>query len=142
MATSGKAAPPTTTEARFAAILADAAKAYSESAPDSLDAFTKPPMKSVADLIAILNLQNDRFSNFRAKRQNIFSALAATFEPVQTIGEMVAGGAAEVFAPAQGIYSAVAYLINAAQDVSKIYDSIVELFEQLKVSSPTPQQQR
>lgn len=122
-------------EARFAAVLEDAAQRFSEasSSAESLDDFTNPPMKTVADLQRILDRQNDRFANFRAKRQNIFHAVDATLAPIQVIGEMVAGAASEVFGPAQGIYSAVAYLINAAHDVSAIYDSILELFEQLKV---------
>ena len=121
-------------EARFAAVLADAAKRYSDSSDESLDDFTKPPMKSVDDLQRVLERQNEHFSNFRSKRQKIYSAVNATLQPIQVIGELVAGAASETFAPAQGIYAAVAYLINAAHDVSSIYDGIVELFEQMKVS--------
>ncbi|CAM1503610.1 Fc.00g012010.m01.CDS01 [Cosmosporella sp. VM-42] len=133
-ATASRKEPPpqNPVEAQFAAILAAAAKKYSDSSTESLDDFTKPPIKSLNELKSRLDLQNDRFSTFRAKRQKLWSALTATFVPVEVIGGMVAGGAAEVFAPAEGIYAAISYLINAAHDVSTIYDSILELFDLLK----------
>lgn len=123
-------------EKQFAVILADAAKLFADTTNESLDAFMKPPMRTVDDLTHQLDLQNERFSEFRAKRHAIFGAIATVFKPVEMVGDIISGAAAEVFAPSQNIYSAVMYLINAANDVSSVYDSIIELFEQLKVSPP------
>lgn len=127
---------PQAMESLFAAILADAAKLYSESSGNaiSLGDFSAPQMNSVEDLKHHLELQNGKFSQFREKRQSIFDAISVALRPVELVGEMVAGVASDVFAPAQSIFCAVMYLVNAANNVSSMYDSIVELFDQLKVS--------
>ncbi|KAF4982107.1 hypothetical protein FZEAL_2213 [Fusarium zealandicum] len=119
-------------EAQFNQILNDASKIYSDSSKEKLDDFMNPPIKSINDLLGQIDKQNEQFSKFREKRQTIFSALSAALAPVEIVGEIVAGAASDMFAPAEGIYGAVAYLIDAARDVSSAYDSIVELFEHLK----------
>jgi hypothetical protein len=121
-------------EAQFAQILDDASKLYSDSSKNKLVDFLNPPISSVKGLLGQIDKQNEQFTKFREKRQSIFSALAACLTPVEVIGEIVSGAAADSFAPAEGIFGAVAYLINAARDVSSAYDTIVELFELLKVS--------
>lgn len=120
------------TQAQFSAILEGAAKSFSDASGEKLVDFLNPPLKSVADLTRQLDLQNNDFGQFRARRQKIFSTLAAALTPVEVIGEIVAGAASDTFSPAEGIFGAVAYLIGGARDVSAIYDAIVELFEQLK----------
>ncbi|KAL7904618.1 hypothetical protein GGI35DRAFT_462838 [Trichoderma velutinum] len=121
-------------ETQFAAILADAAKLFKDPSDKglTLDDFLKPPMKTISDLKLQLTTQNDQFSHFREKRQGIFDAIAVTLRPIELIGDIVAEGVSETFPPAQGIFAAVMYLINAAHDVSSMYDSILELFDQLK----------
>ncbi|EXK44377.1 hypothetical protein FOXG_04094 [Fusarium oxysporum f. sp. lycopersici 4287] len=121
-----------TAEAQFAQILDDASKLYSSDSKDKLGDFLNPPINNVTDLIKQVDKQNDQFTKFREKRQSIFSAMAACLTPVEVIGEIVSGAAADSFAPAEGIFGAVAYLIGAARDVSSAYDTIVELFEHLK----------
>ncbi|KAM0466778.1 hypothetical protein ACHAPV_000287 [Trichoderma viride] len=125
---------PQGVEAQFAAILADATKLYNDSSDKgpTLKEFLTPPMKSVSDLTLQLTIQNDQFSHFREKRQKIFDAVGAALRPVELIGDIVAEGASEVFPPTQGIFAAVMYLVNAAHDVSAMYDSILDLFEKLK----------
>lgn len=119
-------------DAQFAAIAADAASRYPESSKVKLDDFLHPKIQTVDELIKQVDLHNDQFSEFRAKRQAIFSAVAAAMKPVEVIGEIVAGAAEEGFPPAQNVFSAVVYLIKAAKDTSAMYDGIIELFEQLK----------
>ncbi|CAF3523322.1 unnamed protein product [Fusarium graminearum] len=124
-----------TAEAQFAHILDDASKLYSSSDSDSfkkLADFLNPPLHNVKDLVSQVEKQNGQFAQFREKRQSVFSALAACLDPVEQIGQIVSGAAQDTFAPAEGIFGAVAYLIGAARDVSSAYDTIVELFELLK----------
>ncbi|KAF4446191.1 Vegetative incompatibility protein HET-E-1 [Fusarium austroafricanum] len=122
-----------TAEAQFQQILEDASKVHSDSKEKyKLGDFLNPPINNVQDLIALVGKQNDQFTKFREKRQNIFSAMSACLTPVEVIGEVVSGAAKESFAPAEGIFGAVALLINAARDVSSAYDTIVELFEVLR----------
>ncbi|KAL6865505.1 hypothetical protein ACO1O0_001599 [Amphichorda felina] len=119
-------------EAEFQAVLEDAAKLYKETSGQTIDEFMNPPMRGIDDLKHHLDAHNDRFSSFRAKRDSLFGALSAMLKPVETLGEVVSGPASEVFPPTQSIFSAVMFLVNAAHDVSSTYDSILELFEQLK----------
>jgi hypothetical protein len=120
---------------QFAAVLADAARLFKDSSGKglTLDEFLTPPIRSIPDLMLQLTAQNDQFSHFREKRKHIFDAVAVTLRPVVLIGDILAEGVSETFPPAQGIFAAVMYLINAAHDVSSMYDSILELFDQLKV---------
>ncbi|KAL2751840.1 hypothetical protein ACRALDRAFT_2030508 [Sodiomyces alcalophilus JCM 7366] len=120
---------------QFAAVLRDAQKLYSQSgaAPEDLTDFLNPPMRSVEDLLNVVNHQNDQFDAFRARRQKLFHALSAAMDPLELIGGTLADAAAEVvFPPSQGIFAAVVHLINAARNVSSCYDSIVELLEKLR----------
>ncbi|PFH62147.1 hypothetical protein XA68_14816 [Ophiocordyceps unilateralis] len=125
------AVEPTDVEGQFAAILADAARSYKEKSGGSLDDFMTPPMASVDDLQRQLNIHNDGFAAFRAKRQAVFGAVASALRPVELVGDIAAGAASHAFAPSQTIYAAVLFLISAGHNVSATYDSIVELFEQL-----------
>lgn len=121
-------------EAQFSQILKDASSLYSEASGEKLNDYLNPPLKSIDALMRQLDKQNEQFTKFREKRKTLFGALAAALTPVEVIGGIVAGAAAEMFEPADSIFGAVCYLINAARDVSAAYDTIVELFEQLKVS--------
>lgn len=59
---------------QFASVLEDAQKQYAELKGQELTDFMKPPMKSVEDMLAVINRQNDMFDNFRA-RSELFLAL-------------------------------------------------------------------
>ncbi|KAH7349632.1 NACHT and TPR domain-containing protein [Plectosphaerella cucumerina] len=117
---------------QFASVLEDAQKQYAELRGQELTDFMKPPMKSVEDMLAVINRQNNDFDNFRSRRQKLFHAMSVALVPLETVGESLAGAASEVFAPSQNIFAAVMYLVNAARDVSSCYDTILELFERLK----------
>lgn len=125
-------------DAQFAAIVADAARQYADSSGISLESFMSPPMKSVEQLKRQVDLQNDQFKNFRAKRHSIFKALTLAFKPVEIAGEMAAGPASDAFPPSQNIFSAVLYLIGAAHNVSTMYDTIEELFDHVRVRENDP----
>lgn len=124
-------------DAQFAAIVADAAKQYKLSTNSKkgvlFDDFTlNPPLKTVDQLIAIVDKQNEQFSNFREKRHGLFKTLTLAMKPIEIVGEAACGPASEVFAPSAHVLAAVMYMIRAAENVSKMYDSIEELFGQLK----------
>lgn len=120
-------------ETEFQAVLADAAKLYKKSSGKNIGDFMAPPMSSIDDLKKQLDDHNDSFSAFRSKRKTLFDTLTAMLQPVEVLGEIVASAAGEVFPASQNVYSAVLFLINAAHDVSSMYDSILELFDELKV---------
>lgn len=132
----GKAPPPSRAQMELGAILQAAAKKYSDNSGDSLTEYMVPPMRSVEELVNQIERQNDRFSSFRARKAKLFGALQATLRPVQLVGDVASGTAGEAFPATQGIFAAVMHLVNAANDVSSTYDSIVDLFEQLTVRIP------
>ncbi|KAL8411612.1 hypothetical protein RB596_001034 [Gaeumannomyces avenae] len=118
-------------EALFAAALASAQLRVGESKAKRLEDFMKPPLSSVQDLLNVVDSQNEKFTSFREKRKPLFDAVLAACTPLEKVGEALAGAASEAFPPAQSVFAAVMYLINAAKDISQIYDSIIELFVQL-----------
>lgn len=127
----------TQVESQFQAVLSEAAKIYKKSSGKNINDFMTPPMTSVNDLMQQVDGHNDSFSTFRSKRAGLFNVLSAMLEPLEIIGGIVSGAASQAFPASQNIYSAVLYLINGANDVSSTYDTILELFEELKVSCCT-----
>ena len=125
--------PPSQAQIEFGEILQAAAKKYADGSGNSIMEYMNPPMKTVEELVGQIQRQNDRFSSFRARKNKIFGALHAALKPVELVGEVASGAAAEAFPATQGIFAAVMHLINAANDVSSTYDSILDLFEQMNV---------
>ncbi|KOS22458.1 hypothetical protein ESCO_002311 [Escovopsis weberi] len=124
-------------EARFAAIVSDAAKQYAGSSAakagrSALEELLDPPLRSLNDLIQQLAIHNAHFVHFRARRQAIINVVSAALEPVEVLGDLVSGASEDAFPPAHYIFGAVMYLVKAAHDVSSTYDSIIELFTKLK----------
>ncbi|KAF4120891.1 TPR protein [Geosmithia morbida] len=119
-------------EAAFQAVIADAAELHKESSGHSINDFMNPPMRSIDDLNSQLDNYNKSFGAFRSKRDSIFGTLKAMLQPIQAVGDIVAGAAGEAFPATQTIYTAILFLVNAAKDVSSNYDAIFELFELLK----------
>ena len=120
-------------EEQFGALINDAYSAYAASAGKHRRDFLSPPIKSVNELLQMIRGQNEKFVAFREKERKLLDVVSEILKPVEAIGGIVAGAASEVFAPSQTIFSAVLYLISAAQDVSVYYDSILDLFTQLQV---------
>lgn len=123
-------------ERQFADVLKSAAKVYKDSTGETLESFMTPPMRTVDDLERELSRRNGTFAAFRAKRRTLFDALVVVLKPVEVAGHIVASAASDAFAPAQNIYAAVMYLVNAARNVSATYDAILELFAQLADFTP------
>ncbi len=120
-------------KAEFQAVLAESAKRYKDTSGQNISDFINPTLCSIDELKRQLDAHNDGFSAFRKKRESLFGTLSAMLKPVEMVGEIVSGAASDAFPAASSIFSAVMFLVNAADDVSSKYDSIVELFEQLKV---------
>lgn len=126
-------------DVQFASIVADAAAQYSHSNSASKQALLanfliKPPLTTVDQLMGLVDKQNAGFSAFREKRHKIFKAMAASMKPIEVVGEIakhVIEGTP--YAPISYVFAAVTYMMKTAENVSKLYDSIEELFLKLKV---------
>lgn len=129
-----KEEPPGYVEAQLQSVLTDARQLYSQSSGkhENVEEFMDPNIRSIDELKLRIDSSNENFSNFRAKRAGLFGSLSAMLKPVELVGEIATGATAEVFPATQSIFSAVMFLVNAANNVSTTYDSIQELFDQLR----------
>lgn len=121
-------------ERRFASLIEDAHKEYLASAEESQKDFLSPPIKTTNALLRLIRDQNEQFSNFRNRERRLLDVVSSLLKPVEIIGGVAAGAAEEVFPPAQSIFTAVMFLVGAANDVSDMYDAIIDLFTRLQVS--------
>ena len=90
-------------------------------------------LQSLADLRATIDRETERFDTFRGGHQRLYSALAKCIQPLEPILSIVRAGIGNTpFAPASAVLGAALYLVQACGSVSKAYDGIEELFEQMK----------
>ncbi|SPO05535.1 uncharacterized protein DNG_08222 [Cephalotrichum gorgonifer] len=117
---------------RFASLVEDAQKEYLATAEEGQKDFLSPQITSANALLRLLRDQNERFVNFRSRERRLIDVVGSLLKPIEIIGSAVAGAAEEAFPPAQGIFSAIMYLVGAANDVSQMYDAIIDLFSRLQ----------
>lgn len=80
-----------------------------------------------------IETENQSFTDFRAKRARIFSALKSAMLPIQLVRDLASADAQLTFLPAGLIFNSAKYLIRAAEGVSAKYDAILDLMDTLKV---------
>ncbi|PWY86019.1 hypothetical protein BO70DRAFT_423185 [Aspergillus heteromorphus CBS 117.55] len=93
-----------------------------------LDDASLPRPSSIAELLHRLDTQNSDFARFRETKHSLFHVLTSLCEPIERFGSLAADIASSAFAPSCVCFSAIAYLIDAAKDVSASYDAVVGLF--------------
>lgn len=118
---------------QFLMILSKAKKIYTEVTGQDMDATSFSCPSSVKDLQASLELRNNQFDEFRAKKAKIFKVLNGICPPIELLNNLTAGGAAMVFPPSSLCFGAIMYMIDAARNVSTYYDAVVGLLGMLKV---------
>ncbi|KAL4879221.1 tetratricopeptide repeat domain protein [Aspergillus karnatakaensis] len=111
-------------------IWSQAVARYEQANAKQLDLASLRGMKTVDDLLASIDSENNAFDGFRAKRGRLFSALKTAMHPIQLVSDVAA--TAVQTSPAPIIFGAVKYLLDAASGVSAKYDAIIELMEILK----------
>lgn len=105
---------------------------YYEVAGKKLDDGSIPKPTSADNLLAEIDRQQSKFTDFREKRHTLFTVLGGALKPVELVGNLAAGGASMAFPPSSLVFGAVTYLINAGHGVSASYDSIIGLFTEVK----------
>ncbi|RAL16628.1 uncharacterized protein BO97DRAFT_383308 [Aspergillus homomorphus CBS 101889] len=98
-----------------------------------LDSPAFPRPASADELLTLLDSRNTAFQTFREKRSALFDKLSALCQPIEVVANVVSTGVAVVFPPSSACFAAIMLLIDAARGVSSLYDSIIGLFETLKV---------
>ncbi|QSS49502.1 hypothetical protein I7I53_09874 [Histoplasma capsulatum var. duboisii H88] len=86
---------------------------------------------SIGDVIGKINQQKELDDRKAAKYGKAKEVLNKTLTCIQTLGSLVAQGASMVFGPSDLCFNAVSYLITVAQNYSKIFSGIAELFERI-----------
>ncbi|KAJ5093886.1 hypothetical protein N7456_009747 [Penicillium angulare] len=120
------------TGCQFSSIYQHAEARYQEITDAKVDAKFLRKIQTIEDLVQEIETQNDGFKSFREYRGKLFSSMRLALHPIETLGNMAAGGASTVFAPSSVVFGAVTYLIDAAKGVSSSYDAIEELMKSLK----------
>lgn len=107
---------------------------YEETTNKKLDEPSMLNINTVNDLLAEINRRNDRFSEFRERRQTFFNVLEGVLKPVEIVSNLSSGAASMAFPPSTLVFGAATYLVNAAKGVSASYDAVQSLMGTLKVS--------
>jgi hypothetical protein len=85
--------------------------------------FHSSPSKPSEDLDDYLNKTERSFRLFREKRAKLSRRLKACMKPFLALSSMVSAAvSASPFAPASAVLGAVCFILQAAEDVSEIYD--------------------
>lgn len=119
---------------QFNSIWKAANKQYTEVTGKALDNASFPHPGSTDNLINFIELHNKDFRHFKTKKATLFTVLRNVCKPIETIGNLAAGGVSTVFPPSTVCFGAISYLIKAADGVSESYEAIINLLETLKVS--------
>ena len=120
-------------ESQVSPIYKEAIRRYEEITRRKLDDPSILKMRSVDDLLRVIDQRNEQFSEFRETRQTIFHALEIALKPVELVNSLAQGGASMAFPPSSLVFGAASYLVNAAKGVSVSYDAIEDLMVTLKV---------
>jgi hypothetical protein len=119
---------------QFSLIWTAALERYTTVVGRKLDDPSLPHPSSIPELLGSVEAQNSSFAHFRENKASLFTALSGICKPISLLGNVAANGASVVFPPSTACFSAVTYLIGAADGVSSSYDAITGLLETLKVN--------
>ena len=90
-------------------------------------------LQSLDDLNDKIVEETESFNAFRSEHRRLYSALARCIQPLEPILKIVQEGIGNTpYAPASAVFGAASYLLQACGSVSKAYDGIEALFEQMK----------
>ena len=117
----------------FNSLWADAVEEYEKRTKRNVakdEAFRK--YRSIQDLEDPIKNEADRFDSFRNDHRKLYSAMAKSIAPMDPILQIIQKGIGNSpYAPACTVFWAAAHLLRACKTVSKAYDGLEELFEQM-----------
>lgn len=88
--------------------------------------------KTLKDLDEYVHQREESFTSFREENGRLYSRMAKCFKPLVTILDLAKGGLSSgPYAPATIAFGAAVYLLQACEKVTKCYDAVEELFEQI-----------
>ena len=88
--------------------------------------------RTLDELGDAITSESGRFGTFRAERRKLYDGLAKSIRPLESFLRLAQGSIGTTpFAPAAVVFGAASYLFTACEYVSKAYDGLEELFEQI-----------
>ena len=124
-------------ENQLPVIYKEAIRRYEETTNKKLDEPSMLNINTVNELLAEIDLRNDKFTKFRESRHKFFNILEVALKPIEIVSTLSSGAASMGYPPSTLVFGAAAYLVSAAKGVSASYDAIESLMETLKVSRCT-----
>ncbi|KAL6716248.1 hypothetical protein ACLMJK_005814 [Lecanora helva] len=117
----------------FDNLWADAVVLYEDQTDRKIDADVAfREFKTLGELEGAIEKENRRFGSFRNEHRKVYSALKSCIAPMEPILGLVQKGIGNTpYAPASVVFGAAAYLLQSCTAVSKSYDGIEELFQQM-----------
>ncbi|KAK6350000.1 hypothetical protein TWF696_006252 [Orbilia brochopaga] len=120
------------THDQFAAIWADAVKEYQRVSGVDLAIVKLPAPGDIDSLRRDIEDSQSQFEAYRNAHDSLWSSLNAIMGPVEALGGAVAAGTAVVFPASPAIMGAISTLIKGARGVTKSYDYLERLFDDMK----------
>lgn len=89
-------------------------------------------IRRLDDLETVVEKESERFGDFRNENRKLYSAMAKSIAPMEPLLQIIQKGiGSSPYAPACVVFGAASYLMKACTAVSKAYDGVEELFEQM-----------
>ena len=118
----------------FPGLWAEAVAKYEKQTERKLEkdsTFTR--FQTIEEFENAVGKQKELFSSFRNENKKLASLLAKCVRPLQPILEIIQKGMGNTpYAPVCSVLGAAVYLLQACASVSKAYDGLEELFEQVR----------
>lgn len=89
-------------------------------------------LRRIDDLNTVVEEEAERFGDFRNENRRLYLAMAKSIAPMEPLLQIIQKGlGSSPYTPACVVLGAASYLMKACTSVSKAYDGIEELFEQM-----------
>ena len=117
----------------FHGLWADAVAEYEKQTDRKIDKDSKfRQFRNLEEFEKAVEVDNTHFVAFRSQHQKLYSTLAKTIQPLIPIIEIIQKGMGNTpYSPCCAVFGAATYLLQACSSVSKAYDGIEELFQQV-----------
>ncbi|KAL9093549.1 MAG: hypothetical protein Q9165_003944 [Trypethelium subeluteriae] len=117
----------------FHGLWADAVSEYEKQTDRHVDKDSKfHQFRTLSEFENAVDKESQNFGAFRHEHRQLYSRMATCIKPLQPIIELVQEGLGSTpYSPACAVFGAASYLLRACSTVSKAYDGVEGLFQQI-----------
>lgn len=122
-----------TDQDEFHGLWADAVAEYEKQTDRRMDKDARfREFLTVEDFETAVDEESERFASFRNEHRKLFSTMARCIKPLIPMIEIIQKGIGNTpYQPVCAFFGAATYLLQACASVTKAYDGVEELFEQI-----------